>query len=535
MKKLFLLFIAFSIFACKKIIIVEDIDPASFRISILPVKTESFNQYKITGSMDVRNAIGTIEYGVVLGKAINPTIENATKSVVGKSKASVDFTYSLANLDTGSVFYARAYGLHNGKIEYSANQVIGKISPQITYADTTLNYGQLFTVLTNTSNISANTTIKISLNGIPLTINNTGAVFGATTGSSFSLQTPDQLSPGKYTLTVTLNNINLVYKNKVTIMEGRWTRVNNLPADNGGLIGNANNFVRGDWIYTYKAASSTTTASAEFSRFNYLTNEKVNLSPFDKVYIAQNAAVIQAGTFIHFIAGDRVGDYQNLGNTNTHYIYNTTSDSWSQEADFPGGLRRNPVSIYYNNKLFVGLGYSPAITDVRGNIYYADMWSYDLGTKTWKKMADFPMRKGRLLNGAFNIGSKIYITCGSVAINDYSSQPTKETWCYDTATDQWSQKANYPGSGEISFANFAIGSYGYVGMGETTTYNSYYGKNLDYHFYKYDPSGDKWTEVSNFKTLFSLPLSGANNTIALVGGGTDFNNIPNKSLYKFTP
>ncbi|WP_316836759.1 hypothetical protein [Pedobacter nutrimenti] len=534
-KFLLLLYVSVVLLSCKKTVI-DEIAGDSFRISILPIQSPAFNQFKIAGTLEIRKTATDIEYGLVVSKLLNPTIETAKIYKIGGSKNSVDFTQQLTDLDTGSVYYVRAYGKGNAVTEYSANQVIGKVSPQIVSADNKVNYGRPLLITTNISTLTKESPVKVFLNTTELIVT---SISGSNVGSAITAQFSNQLAPGVYTLKVSIDNLNLVYQKKVTLLEGTWQQLENLPADNGGLIGTANYFISGDWIYTFGVASQAATTIANFNKYNYKTRQKVLLTPYDPVYALEKPAILQEGSNIHMICGDLIGGYQNAVTTKSHYVYNMTTDNWIKEADFPGGERRNPVAIVANNKLYVGMGYktSPVIVFPSSNTYYTDFWSYDLTTKVWKKLSDFPQSKGRMLSGTFTIGSKLYITGGAAGETGSSSSgaASKETWCYDAATDQWTKKADYPGKGEIAFANFSIGNFGYVGLGESLFYDSYFGKNLDQQFFKYDPANDKWTEVSNLNRGISQGLSGANGIQGFAGGGSDAYGGPIKTLYMFTP
>uniref|UniRef100_A0AC34F6E3 Uncharacterized protein n=1 Tax=Panagrolaimus sp. ES5 TaxID=591445 RepID=A0AC34F6E3_9BILA len=448
---------------------------------------------------------------------------------------SVDFTKQLTDLDTGSVYYVRAYGKGNAVTEYSANQLIGKVSPQILSTDNDINYGRPLLIFTNINTLTAASPVKVFLNTTELVVTSIG---NSNVGNTITAQLSGQLTPGVYTLKVSVNNLNLVYQKKLTLLEGTWQQLENLPSDNGGMIGTADYFVSGDWIYTYRVASQHITTIADLHKYNYKTRQKVLLTPYDPIYRLEKPAILQEGSNVHLIGGDRISGYQNAITTKSHYVYSMTADSWTKEADFPGGERRNPVAIVANHKLYVGMGYKAgSFGSSSGSTYYTDFWSYDLTTKVWKKVSDFPQSKGRLLSGSFSIGSKLYITGGAAAETGSSSSSTasKETWCYDTVTDQWSKKADYPGKGEIAFTNFSIGNFGYVGLGESLTYHSHLGKNLDRQFFKYDPANDKWTEVSKLNQGISQGMSGTNGIQGFAGGGSDSYGAPDKTLYVFSP
>lgn len=130
MRPILLLLVILIIFSgCKKTQVIADIEPSSFRISILPIRTVSLNQYKITGTLEVRNATADISYGVLVGTTIDPTIDNAVKYPIGNAKNSVDFTRDLSDLNPSNFYYVRAYAQIGKFVEYSANQTITKKSP----------------------------------------------------------------------------------------------------------------------------------------------------------------------------------------------------------------------------------------------------------------------------------------------------------------------------------------------------------------------------------------------------------------------
>lgn len=526
MQKILLLAIAVIFFSCKKTVI-EKIDADSFRISILPVKTERFNTFKITGTLDIRKASGEVEYGLLVGKTINPIFENAVKYSINKSNTSVDFNYEVAGLDTGAAYYARAYAIRDNLIEYSANQLIGKISPRITISETAFNYGKPFLLNINLGKLNP-ADVKVFLNETEIEVSTFTTSADA---STILVKVGKQIIPGPYTLRVAIGKLNISYHKQLTLFEGTWEQLDNLPADNGGRIGYNDYFMNGNWIYVYRLTAFSVFDEAQFYKYNFQTKEKVILKPYESTLRYQQPAILQQGSLIHFITGSRIG----LEATKNHYIYNLNTDSWTREADFPGEARKEAISIISGNKLFIGLGRSPFFQNTMSDHYNRDMWSYDLTTKIWKKMSDFPLAEGRLLSGTFSIGTKLYVVAGG-AFNLNSGTgavPTKQTWCYDTVTDQWTKKSDYPGKGEISFVNFSIGNFGYVGFGESLIYSSM--RIIDNHFYRYDPAADRWMEVSGIENGITKSMIGSNGTNGFAGGGISMLNSDNRSLYRFTP
>jgi N-acetylneuraminic acid mutarotase len=139
--------------------------------------------------------------------------------------------------------------------------------------------------------------------------------------------------------------------------------------------------------------------------------------------------------------------------------------------------------------------------------------------------------KGGYSRAYFNVNGKLYVTGG----NGDNSTPVKETWCYDPGTNQWSRKADYPGQGWINLSTFNTGGYGYVGLGETASYDSYFGRNLYPNFYKYNTTTDKWTEVSNFGGNLIQPFVANVESGILIGAGFDSSSAPSRALFIFKP
>jgi hypothetical protein len=525
-KALVALYILVLLTSCKKTI-VEEVEGDSFRISILPVLMEGFDHYKFTGTLDLRHAADHVEYGLLLGKSINPTVENAVKLPIGQAGGSVDFTKEVSGLDTGIVYYVRAYGLGKSTVQYSANQIIGKVSPNVYSVEGELNYGRPITIVCNLPKLSSNSTVKVFLNETPVTIS---AINSGNDGSIMTAEVPDQLSPGKYRLSLAVNNLKIVSRDSLRLFEGRWDQVHDLPGDLGWPTQVADFFLSNDLIYISTLAPSSTGNFEKFQKYNYKTQEIMDLKHFDNSSSLDRTSALQQGNLIHFICGN-----SDIYPTKRHYVYNTASDSWTHEADFPGGERQSAVSILANNKIYFGMGYSPAMLAVRNVNVFTDMWSYDLNTKVWKKQSPFPEVKGRILNASFTIGTKLYLTGGSEAkTGDASPTSSRETWCYDTTADQWTRKADYPGQGALDYCAFSIGEYGYVGMGESSTYDSYDGRNGANDMFKYDPVKDKWTEVSHLQNPVFSPFCGTNNNTAVVGGGSTINSFPAYKLFVYT-
>lgn len=149
--------------------------------------------------------------------------------------------------------------------------------------------------------------------------------------------------------------------------------------------------------------------------------------------------------------------------------------TWTQRADFGGGIRSNTVGLSINGKGYFGLG-------LQNNTIQNDWWEYDPQNNSWTRKADIP--SGRLRCAYFTIGDKAYITTGVDSASNYKI----DLWEYNSLNDTWTQKANFPGGSRVQASGFSIGNYGYVALGIDNSANFYN------DLWQYDPSTNSWSQ-----------------------------------------
>ncbi len=194
------------------------------------------------------------------------------------------------------------------------------------------------------------------------------------------------------------------------------------------------------------------------------------------------------------------------------------ADSWTQQANLPGGSRSQSVSFSIGNKGYIGTGIAGRPTH-EGQVKYQDFWEWDPVTNVWTQKADFA---GGIRYGAvgFSIGAKGYVGTGTGvdgASNDF--------WEYDPSTNSWTQKANFGGAARYLASGFSIGTKGYIGVGST------YGNESLEDFWEWDQASDTWTQKANFgggartqAVAFSIGAKGYIGT-GIVIGGNNFNDF----------
>jgi hypothetical protein len=251
-----------------------------------------------------------------------------------------------------------------------------------------------------------------------------------------------------------------------------------------------------------------------------------------KANYAQNTWTQKAnfgGTAREYTTGFSIGSKGYIGTgkdnnlnvlKNDFWEYNPATNVWTQKADFGGTARYGATGFGIGGKGYIGLGYDGSI----GSRFRNDFWEYDTATNAWTEKANFGGAATFAITG-FSIGSKGYIGLGYDG--DYTA--TNNFWEYDPATNAWTQKANFGGGATYYATGFSIGSKGYIGTGRNAL-----GFNKN-DFWEYNPATNAWTQKANF-----LGTARFNTTGFSIGSkgyiGTGFDDIDLKNdFWEYNP
>jgi N-acetylneuraminic acid mutarotase len=141
----------------------------------------------------------------------------------------------------------------------------------------------------------------------------------------------------------------------------------------------------------------------------------------------------------------------------------------------------------------------------------------------WLRIADFPGGKAYKL-ASFAIGNYGYVGLGT-GINQAN---LSGFWKYDPAQDEWEDIANFPGEPRIHAHAFSIDGKGYVGGGFDV--DAPYRVPLS-DFYEYDPDSDSWSTIESFPGITNKSFLG----IAEVVSGKCYISFSDQEFYSFDP
>ena len=203
---------------------------------------------------------------------------------------------------------------------------------------------------------------------------------------------------------------------------------------------------------------------------------------------------------------------------NVMVTVNTTSlGTWVQKKGFPNDSisAGKSIAMVFGDKVIVGFG--------ANDVFSKSIWEYNSLTDTWLRKANFP-GEARIGVSSFVINGKGYVIGGGTA---FLAKSFNELWEYDPTTDKWTKKTSYPETtGFVYGVAGVIDNKAYVGTGF---------KPYSLSWYEYDPSTDKWTKKANLPDSRGFCTSFVINKKMYVGTGTNSAKNSQKDFYEYDP
>lgn len=242
-----------------------------------------------------------------------------------------------------------------------------------------------------------------------------------------------------------------------------WTQVANLP---GSARRNAVAFSIGSFGYigtgmSHNQSSFGTTLS-DFWKYDPSSNTWSSAASYpgnfgNGIYFATAFSIQDKG----YVCCGKAGPNNYRSDV---WEYNPASDSWTQKANFPGGVRYQLCSFTINNSAYVGLG-----TD--NDMYRDDFWEFKPSNNTWIERAPLPASE-RSGAATFTIDQRGYVCMGN------NGGLLDDLWEYNPYEDHWEVRDNYSGSRRKWAVGFTLLGHGYVGLGD-----GYSGKKQSMYMY----------------------------------------------------
>lgn len=277
---------------------------------------------------------------------------------------------------------------------------------------------------------------------------------------SFSIGSYGYVATGEDTVNVTHNDL-WRYDPELDV----WTQMADLP---GSPRRNAVGFSLEDMGYVGTGIDSSESSLGsplnDFWQYDPLANSWTQKADYPG---AGGWGVYYAGAFT---ADDKgfvtCGKYGPSAYAFDLWEYKPTTDTWTQRANFPGGVRYAVTALSVENKGYVGMG-------IDQDLYRKDWWEYDPSTNIWTEKSDIPGTE-RGAASSFTLGSKGFVVFGG------DGGFKDELWEYNPFTDSWNIRSNFPGGERRNGIAFSIGNKGYAGIGKGPS-------GIRQNFYEYSP------------------------------------------------
>lgn len=244
-----------------------------------------------------------------------------------------------------------------------------------------------------------------------------------------------------------------------------WTQIADLP---GVARRDAVGFSVGDYGYCGLGIDHDEAFNGaklhDFYQYNPVLNNWMSKADFPGVdtagvYFATAFTIQNKG----YICGGKKGPNSY---SNELWEYKPSVDTWTQRANFPGGVRFQMSSFSIGNFGIVGWGGDQ-------NNYRKDVWKYNSGSNVWTALTNFPASE-RVGACTFVLNGIGFICLGN------NGGLLNDLWGYDFSNDTWHVAATYTGNPRKNSVSFVVNGKAYVGTGKT-----YSGKNRE--MYEYSP------------------------------------------------
>jgi Leucine-rich repeat (LRR) protein len=209
--------------------------------------------------------------------------------------------------------------------------------------------------------------------------------------------------------------------------------------------------------------------------------------------------------------------FPTLGITYTYNtFYNTEfslcdqdENSWSETYSLPTNGVRFTTGFVINDTAYVGTGFTDQ--------YEASYWAFDSNTEVWEQKADFPGRLEGFGKG-FGVNNNGYVMTHDDVLGAF--------WKYESSTNTWTSLNMAVTGGHSYVAGFVANDAIYVHGGEKNAVKSS-------AFWKFDPLTESWSQMAQGPQARTHGFGFARDTVGFIGGGLDDSNQTLSDFWRY--
>ena len=272
----------------------------------------------------------------------------------------------------------------------------------------------------------------------------------------------------KATIKIKMLDYTITYSPDMVIQD-KWIIVGKVPFNDYGAPG----------AFTINNASYAIAGSQDYTN-NQLYLWKFNPSNFSWTQISlpftcTNGIVTATASKAYLYT---------ISATNNFWEFDPASNTWTEKADYPAGMRQYGTMFAVGSKVYFGLGSS---SQSYGNPDTDDtFYQYNTSTNSWTQVASYPDPQYyglRNLASAFVVNNIAYVGCGATNTGMY------KFYAYSPVKNSWYGIADFPDVRAYT-TGFSFGGYGFISNGSWGT--------PTHDCFKYDPTANTWTHLNDY-------------------------------------
>jgi hypothetical protein len=344
------------------------------------------------------------------------------------------------------------------------------------------------------------------------------------TENRLSFTVPANIPAGQYTISMLINNKNIVWDEKITF-NSPWTRKKDSPETLSYYLV-PNGFVSGENIIFNVPLG--TVIPGERGGNNVFWEYSPQADDWNLKYECPEEDGLRTDMFSFAIDENYYwgGEDYNL------YKYSLTQNTNKKTANYKKLIiydednHRYPNYSYAFSDVVDGEGY--VVGGFLSTIYPELPFFKYSETDGWQKLESFNKAFNyKYWYGAtgFEINGKLYFGTGATNLG-----LTNEFWCYNPENDSWTRLPDFPSTSRCFAAGFSINGKGYIALGSTDDWYIKTSNSLN-DIWEFNPQDNSWREVANF------PGGGKSGAAAVVLNNKayiGFGNMKN-DLWEFKP
>jgi N-acetylneuraminic acid mutarotase len=310
-------------------------------------------------------------------------------------------------------------------------------------------------------------------------------------------------------ISVTIDNQAAVSTEKIRIsgVPLIWERVTDYP---GGSTYKMGSFAMGNYGYAGLGVRIGHIYSKQFWKYHPALNEWIEIASFPGPKRINGHGFSISG--MGYMGGGHNEDSPSRVALRDYYKYDPELNQWTEIPSYMGLL----------NNSFKG---TFGATAEKGYISftYDDFYSAEAGTNVWTKLAN--PQDGMFHDGSFfAIGNIVYFIGGI----DRNGVLTNKVYAYDTSTNTWVRKNDFPGLARRASIGFASGDIGFYGLGANSGFTILYND-----VWKYYPLTDSWVRIEDFPgSARTDPFVFVLDDFAYIGGGHVSTGVLTNEVYR---